>query len=64
MLLSPNHRAATASRWLEAAVVEQGDACQRKLQENPAQAAVGLFDLSMLRYKDRDALLEVLQRYR
>jgi hypothetical protein len=58
--------AGAASRWLEAAVVGQSgkDQQQQQQQQNPAQAMLGVFDLSMLKYKERDQLMETFQQYR
>lgn len=37
---------------------------QQAAVQDPVQAVVCLFDLSMLRYKERDLLLETFQQYR
>jgi len=58
--------AATASRWLEAVVCGTAldAAAQNQQQQSPAQVACGLFDSSLLRYKERDLLAETFQNYR
>lgn len=63
------------SKWLEDAVAQLSlqptAAATDFLQQQQQQAQQGLdfgvlkaFDLSLLRYQDRDALLETFQRYR
>jgi hypothetical protein len=59
--------AGAASRWLEAAVAGHSEKQQQQLQtqpQNPAEAVLRVFDLSMLKYKEKDALLETFQHYR
>ncbi|KAF8056344.1 DAB1 [Scenedesmus sp. PABB004] len=66
---APAPRAAAASRRLEAAVAAlprcapPGAAAQAG-EEEGGLGVLGLFDLSQLRYAERDALLEAFQRYR
>lgn len=55
--------AGAASRWLEAAVAGRPEQKQQQ-QINPAEMVLGLFDHSLLKYKERDELLETFQKYR
>jgi hypothetical protein len=53
-----------ASKQLEAAMAGLADKQQQQQQGSPAEAVLDLFDLSMLKYKERDVLLETFQHYR
>jgi hypothetical protein len=55
--------AGAASRWLEAAIVDQLPSKQQE-QQSPVQAFLQVFDFSLLKYKERDLLLETFQQYR
>lgn len=63
--------AGAASRCLEAAVAGHSEKQQQAQQQqqqtqpqNPAEAVLRVFDLSVLKYKEKDALLETFQHYR
>jgi hypothetical protein len=56
---------------LEAAVAGHSEKQQQAQQQqqqtqpqNPAEAVLRVFDLSVLKYKEKDALLETFQQYR
>jgi hypothetical protein len=55
--------AGSASRWLEAAIVGELPSKQQERQ-SPVQEFLQVFDFSLLKYKERDLLLETFQQYR